>query len=148
MTDRRPVLHLKPAEPSATVGSAKRLVSLIDGAGRQHGRIVRPEKNMGKILRAAIPDLVLRQSVADTLRASGYSVSASPTSAVAFRLMQIATMPSADAPPCSKCGAEPRRGQEQSWGLKCHSEYQNARRARRDQELQKRRDMMTGLVVE
>jgi hypothetical protein len=147
MTERQPVLHLKPAEPSATVGSADRLASLIDGAARQQAHTVRPEQNRGKLLHAAFPDrpdvLAMLLQVAN---ASGCSASCSPSCAVAFRLLQPATMPSGAL--CAKCHAAPRRAANQSYCHKCHSEDVNTRRANKDHELQKRRAMMGGLVVE
>jgi hypothetical protein len=56
--------------------------------------------------------------------ASGCSVSASPSCAVAFRLLQPATMPSADAPLCSGCGGPRDRGTDKPYCRKCHNDYQ------------------------
>jgi hypothetical protein len=148
MTDRRPVLHLKPAEPSSTPGGVDRLASLIDTAARQQAHTVRAEQNRGKLLHAAFhdrPDVL--PMLLQVANASGCSVSASPSCAVAFRLLQPATMSGTDARPCSRCGVNPRRASGQSWCLKCHSESENERRAKKDKELQARRSMMAGLVV-
>jgi hypothetical protein len=146
MTERRATLHLKPAEPSAAAGGADKLASLIDGVARQQAHAVRPEQNMGKILRAAVPNAMLRARIGELLRSDGYSLSVSSCSAIAFRLQRPATMPSGAL--CAKCGAAPRRAAKQSYCHKCHSDDVNTRRANKDHELQKRRDMMRGLVVE
>jgi hypothetical protein len=106
--------------------SRHKIAALIDGTSRQ-ARGVDPLQNLGKILRV-IPDPVLRQSTADAWRAGGYSVSDSTTSAIEFRLLQLATMPSGETPSCPDCGGPRLR----PW--KCHecwNEYQRGKQGDR-----------------
>jgi hypothetical protein len=151
MTDPRPVLHLKPAKASPTPGSVDRLASLIDTAARQQPHTVRAEQNRGKLLHAAFPDrpdvLAMLLQVAN---ASGCSASASPSCAVAFRLLQSATMPSATTPLCSAgCGGPRDRqrpdGTWRSYCRKCHNadsnDRQKAERRERVQLLKRQRGL-------
>jgi hypothetical protein len=139
-----------PTQAAAPTGHLNKLESLIDRAGQAVDRNSRapalPWQNIGKGLRAMFPDPAQRLLIEDYARAQGHSISASPSCGVAFRLLQVATMPSGAL--CAKCHAVPRRAANQSYCHKCHSEDVNTRRANKDHELQKRRAMMGGLVVE
>jgi hypothetical protein len=128
MTERRPTLRLKPAE-SAASDNADRLASLIDTAARQQAHTVPAEQNRGKLLYAGFADHPeLLASMLELATASGCSVSASPSCAVAFRLLQPATMPSGETPRCPGCGGPRLR----PW--KCHecwNEYQRGKQGDR-----------------
>lgn len=128
MTERRATLHLKPAK-SLAPANADKLSALIDRAARQQAHAVRPDQNRGKLLHTAFSDrpdvLAVLLQVAN---ASGCSASASPSCAITFRLLQVATMPDGDAPVCPDCGGPRLR----AW--KCHScwnEYQRGKQGDR-----------------